>query len=151
MRRITTRKRCKQYGCPNLHNNKNGYCDECNRKYRAKHPGIYKEDGSRIYKNEKPDNRPSSQSRGYTWKWRQFALKYLKSHPICARCGAPARVVDHKTDTARMMMDAYGEFDFNEDNYQPLCYRCNNIKGINEDREKDNDYFMFKSLLSKEK
>ena len=34
----TLRKRCKTYGCPNLHRNPSGYCDECTARYRALHP-----------------------------------------------------------------------------------------------------------------
>ena len=86
------KKRCKQYGCPNLHTNKNGYCDDCNRKWLAKHPEYQKEKAER----EKERNRIPAHKRGYDARWHKFAKAYIQKHPICAICGQPAKVCDHK-------------------------------------------------------
>ena len=146
------RKRCKQWGCPNFHNNRNGYCDECNRKYRAKHPDRYNEDGSKKtdWKTYE-EKRGNFRQRGYDYKWDKFKKRFLLAHPTCAICGAPAQCVDHKTTTARQMMDAYGEFVYNDEDYQALCFRCNTRKGRTTDKESDEEYFRMKDLLSLEK
>lgn len=118
------KKRCKTYGCPNLHHNASGYCDECTAKYRAAHP--------RIEQDEKP-TAPARKEYG-SWKWRKFASDFLRVHPVCEICGAPANVCDHKDMTADMMVDAYGGFDYDPAHYQALCYSCNARKGMREDR-----------------
>ncbi len=137
------RKRCKQWGCPNFNTNRNGYCDECNAKYRAKHPEKYNSDGTRKYE----ENRPSVRARGYDYSWEKFRRRFLSLHPVCAICGAPAQCVDHKTMTARQMMDAFGEFVYNDEDYQALCFRCNTIKGRTADKASDEEYFRMKDLL----
>ena len=142
------RKACKQWGCPNFHYNKNGYCDECNRKYRAKHPDRYNDDGSKKFDAKAYDERRGTrQQRGYDYTWIKFTKKFLASHPDCNICGAPALCVDHKIATAKQMMDAYGEFSYNEDDYQALCYRCNIKKGQTIDKKMDDEYFKMKDLL----
>lgn len=146
------RKRCKQWGCPNFHNNKNGYCDECNRKYRAKHPDRYNEDGSKKTDwKAYEETRATARQRGYNYRWEKFRRAFLLAHPTCAICGEPAQCVDHKTTTARQMMDAYGEFVYSDEDYQALCYRCNTRKGRTTDKESDEEYFRMKNLLSLEK
>ena len=119
----TLRKRCKTYGCPNLHRNPSGYCDECTARYRASHPR---------QETEKPTD--SARKAYGSWKWRKFASDFLRVHPVCEICGAPARVCDHKDMTADMMVDAYGGFDYDPSHYQALCYSCNARKGMREDR-----------------
>ena len=119
----TLRKRCKNFGCPNLHHNASGYCDECTARYRATHPREEKE-------------KPTSSARKYysSWQWRKFAKDFLKEHPVCEICGAPAEVCDHKDMTADMMVDAYGGFDYEPAHYQALCRSCNVRKGTREDK-----------------
>lgn len=129
------KKKCKTFGCPNLHTNTNGYCDECNRKWREKHPIVEK------------DDRPSASRRGYNYKWQKFSRDFLALHPTCAICGAPARVCDHKNMTADMMMDAYGAFDLDPAHYQALCYRCNTRKGAREDKAMRKAYLRDKQYL----
>lgn len=144
-------KRCKTYGCPNLHYNDNGYCDSCYAAFKAKHPQYYDKDGNKLsekaWQKKYDEKRGTASQRGYTYKWRQFARKFLESHPACAMCGAPATVCDHKTDTADMMMDAYGEFDYDDRNYQALCARCNALKGATSDKDKRQEYYEAKRAL----
>ena len=118
------RKKCKTYGCRNLHHNASGYCDECIAKYREAHP--------RTESNEKPTS--PARKEYSSWKWRKFSSDFLRLHPICAICGAPAEVCDHKDMTADMMVDAYGGFDYDPSHYQALCRSCNTRKGTREDR-----------------
>ena len=137
------KKKCISWNCPNLHTNKNGYCNECNAKYRAKHPEKYKKKEGKI-----DAARPNARERGYTDKWTKFAKDFLSRHPICEICHKqPAQVCDHKTATARMMMDANGEFSYNEEDYQALCYACNTAKGRTIDKEMEAQYFFMKDLL----
>lgn len=117
------RKRCKTMGCPNLHSNKNGYCDSCNERWRAAHPRSYKDDG-----------RLSSQERGYDSRWHRFSKRFLADHPICAICGAPSECVDHKDIPADVMMSVYGRFVYEDEHYQALCRACNTRKGRYEDK-----------------
>lgn len=76
----------------------------------------------------KNTTRLSAPERGYDAAWHVFAKKYLIEHKICAMCGRPARVVDHKTIPAKIMLDMYGHFLLDEEYYQPLCFSCNRKK-----------------------
>ncbi len=90
--------------------------------------------GARASVNVRQDSHElTAQQRGYDWKWRTFAKKYLASHPVCARCGQPAEVVDHIIPSD-VWMKAQGRFEYNENYYQPLCQACNKRKGRREDR-----------------
>lgn len=40
--------------------------------------------------------RPSARERGYNARWERERKAFLKQHPTCCRCGAPADTVDHK-------------------------------------------------------
>lgn len=133
---VKLKKRCKTWGCPNLHYNKSGYCDECTAKYRATHPSYYEE------------KRPDAAKRGYNYRWYKFAKDYLREHPVCAICGKPAEVVDHKDVPADVMMDAYGQFDLDPAHYQALCRRCNAVKGVTYDRDARQMYHNDKEFLS---
>ncbi len=127
------KKICRTNGCKNLTTNKNGYCDYCNAKIQAgtRYRRIMTE-GTDL--QEVQSKRPSASERGYDHTWHKFAKNFLLKHPTCARCGKPAQVVDHKTMTARRMIAEYGHFILDETLYQPLCFRCNNLKAKNEDK-----------------
>lgn len=131
------KKRCKTFGCPNLHTNETGYCDKCTAKYRDKHP------------KQDPEGRPSASKRGYDATWHRFAKDYLKAHPTCAICGKPAEVVDHKDQTADMMLDAWGRFDYDPSHYQSLCRSCNVIKGRTADKQLRSAYYSQKAKAEK--
>ena len=126
---------CKTFGCPNVHNNKSGYCDDCTRKT------------ARSF-TDSPDERPSAHARGYDNRWRVFSSKFLETHTVCAICGAPATVTDHRDTPAEIMLDLYGRFDLNPDHYQALCTSCNVRKGA-EDRRKVEEYYAKKSEREK--
>ena len=126
---------CKTFGCPNVHTNKSGYCDECIRR------------AGRAF-SDRADDRPTAHQRGYDAKWRAFSTKYLETHKVCAICGAPATVTDHKSTPAEIMLDLYGRFDLNPDHYQALCTSCNTRKGT-EDRQKVDEYFKKKQAIER--
>lgn len=73
--------------------------------------------------------RPSSSARGYTSTWEKAARAFLKAHPFCRRCGAPATVVDHvkahKGDPALF---------WDRTNWQGLCARDHNSAKQREER-----------------
>lgn len=124
------KKNCKTPGCPNLHTNRGGYCDECMARYAATHPRV-----------ESESRRPSAPERGYDATWRRFARTFLINHPVCAICGAPATCVDHKYTPADVMLEVNGGiFDYDESQYQALCVSCNNRKGRTVDRRRRADY-----------
>lgn len=119
------KKRCKKFGCKNLHTNRNGYCNECNAQFTRERRA-----NGEI---EKPD--------GYSnYKWIKFSKEYLKTHRTCAICGRPATVVDHKSIPASVMLDLWGEFKYEDEYYQALCQKCNIIKGRYTDRQIKKDY-----------
>lgn len=62
---------CPHPGCPNIN------CQEHARPVR------------------RMDTRPSAARRGYDQKWRRIRAMFLKKHPSCVVCGAPATEVDH--------------------------------------------------------
>lgn len=65
--------------------------------------------------------RPNSSERGYNRAWEKARAGFLKHHPFCRRCNAPASVVDHikphKGDS-RLFWD--------KSNWQSLCAPCHN-------------------------
>ena len=131
-------KNCKTPGCPNLHRNKSGYCDECMARYAAAHPE----------KGKPAENRPSAYERGYDSRWRRFARNFLINHPVCAICGAPSVCVDHKNTPADVMLEVNGGvFDYDEREYQALCCACNAEKGKTLDRQRRAKYYADKVRL----
>ncbi len=138
-------RRCKTPYCRNLHHNPSGYCDECSLKqlgdYKARKIALT---GTPMERDE--EERKTACQRGYDRRWREFAKEYLRTHPVCVRCGKPAQVVDHKDIPAQVMMDMDGRFDLDPDHYQALCVRCN-LKKSKEDHEAIREYFEMKKEL----
>lgn len=63
--------------------------------------------------------RPSARARGYDREWEKARADYLLAYPYCARCGAPAALVDHKVkvkDAPHRRLD--------RTNFQSLCQPC---------------------------
>ena len=139
-------RKCKTPYCKNLHHNLSGYCDDCERKLHIEY-GARQIAVSGTPMEREHSERPSAYRRGYDAKWMRFAKEFLREHPVCAICGKPAQVVDHKDVPASVMMDMYGSFDLNPDHYQALCVSCN-LKKQKEDRSKEKQYFAMKSKLT---
>ncbi|MFC2967722.1 HNH endonuclease signature motif containing protein [Acidimangrovimonas pyrenivorans] len=63
--------------------------------------------------------RPSAAQRGYNHEWRKARVEFLRLHPCCAMCGAPADVLDHvKPHRGDMVLF------WDRSNWQPLCKSC---------------------------
>ena len=105
-------KPCKKVGCNNLTNSASGYCPEHEKEVHLK------------YDRE----RGSSAARGYDARWRRYRKYFLAQHPLCARCGGLAEVVDHirphKGDKVLF---------WDPNNHQALCKRCHDRKTYAED------------------
>ena len=93
-----------------------------------KQPPSFKPLHHRTDKQRYKDNnkyRGSTTERGYGWDWQKRRLAYLMDHPVCVRCGYPAKVVDH------VIPKAVGGAD-DESNFQALCLSCHNAKSAKE-------------------
>lgn len=55
-------------------------------------------------------------------RWRRFRTWFLRRHPICVECSAPATQVDH------IIPIANGGAKLDESNCQPLCASCHSKK-----------------------
>jgi len=77
------------------------------------------------------EQRPSARARGYDTKWDKARKTYLVAHPRCARCGAPATVVDHVTPHRGDM-----KLFWQRSNWQPLCTRCHSSTKQSEERRR---------------
>jgi 5-methylcytosine-specific restriction protein A len=67
-------------------------------------------------KAEADARRPTAGARGYGSKWRTARAEFLRLHPTCAMCSAPATVVDH-------IIPHRGDLSlfWRRSNWQPLC------------------------------
>jgi len=108
---------CRAPGCSCLTSDHSGYCDSHNRQSR------------RIQDTE----RGSAAERGYTYRWQQSRLQYLRNHPLCVECEREGKVeaavvVDH-------IKAHRGDYDlfWDESNWQSLCKYHHDIKTAKED------------------
>ena len=72
--------------------------------------------------------RPSATQRGYDYRWRVRAKRFLRLNPLCAMCAKRSRttiatavdhVVPHKGDQVLF---------WSEDNWQGLCSACHSSR-----------------------
>ena len=63
--------------------------------------------------------------RGYGRAWMKIRRAYLATHPECAKCGAPAKQVDHVTPLREGGTHLWT-------NLQSLCLRCHAVKSKRE-------------------
>jgi 5-methylcytosine-specific restriction protein A len=103
---------CRYPGCPNLTDDRSGYCWDHLKKTRQQ------------YDNQ----RGTSTQRGYDARWRKYRAMYLAEHPLCKEClkknmVVEATVVDH-------IIPHRGDYNLFWDpkNHQPLCETSHNIK-----------------------
>lgn len=75
------------------------------------------------------EQRPSARERGYDTKWDKARAAYLAKHPTCAKCGAPATVVDHIVPH-RGDMKVF----WDRTRWQPLCVSCHSSTKQREER-----------------
>lgn len=65
--------------------------------------------------------RGTAAQRGYGARWQRLRKLYIRKHPVCVECGAPATDVDH------IVPRRCGGSD-DESNLQALCATCHNRK-----------------------
>jgi 5-methylcytosine-specific restriction protein A len=96
---ISPNKPCRAYRC-RAYQTANGYC--------ADHQHLA----------ERIDRRLPASQRGYDRTWSKFRAMYLRQHPICQRCGTPAKVVHHINPLDK------GGAKYDETNLMALCWDC---------------------------
>ena len=115
-------KPCAHPGCPKLVPHGRKYCDTHN----AQHKG--------------GEDRPYAYERGYDSRWRKARRRYLDAHPLCTECLKAGRytratvvdhIVPHRGDQ-KLFWD--------ENNWQPLCKECHDLKTGTEDSRPEYRY-----------
>ena len=114
---------CKKPGCKNLADYPNKYCEH-HRQLEVPEAGrflggeydAYKAAWAYLYKDT---------------RWTKISREFLRANPVCCRCGAPATVVDH-------IIPHRGdeELFWDSNNLQPLCFKCHQLKTLEEFRER---------------
>lgn len=112
-------KPCAHPGCPELVRG-TPYCQ----RHRVLHKSRIKADRRHYDKA-----RGTAAQRGYDGRWQKARQWFLRRHPVCARCGQPATVVDHIKPHR-----GDKELFWDTSNWQPLCKRCHDKKTASEDR-----------------
>lgn len=107
-----TRVPCKWPLCPALVQPGEGYC--------AKH----KSSNTKLtYQQRRADPVRAQFDRFYsTGAWGRARLMYLRSHPLCIRCGQAGTLVDH------IVPRRAGGGSLDEANFQTLCDGCHRLK-----------------------
>jgi 5-methylcytosine-specific restriction protein A len=72
--------------------------------------------------------RGNSTQRGYTYRWQQVRLRFLREHPLCVACEAEGKIgvateVDHIIPHRGNMA-----LFWKPDNWQPLCKPHHSVK-----------------------
>ncbi len=70
----------------------------------------------------------SDATHGYGYQWTKIRRAFLRANPSCARCGAKAVQVDHKTPRREGGTHAW-------ENLQSLCLKCHQAKSKRERRD----------------
>lgn len=129
-----TKKLCKRCA-RNTTSNPKGFCDECTSLYEKRKAVLEKH------------NRIPAHRKGYDGRWHKFSKNFLRNNPVCASCGAPATVTDHKIPI-QVMMDVWGENVLEDEYYLPLCTSCNAKKYFDHDKQVIEDYFKKKEEMT---
>lgn len=112
------RRPCAKPGCGKLSNGT--YCEE-----HTKQKQVVQKQERIKYDNE----RGTSASRGYNYRWQKYSAQYRVNNPLCVMCLKvgkliPAQCVDHiiavESKDDPLFWDA--------SNHQSLCNTCHNIK-----------------------
>ena len=108
--------------------------------YGDKFCEVHREKGEARDKNAQRDRqravdarRGSAASRGYSYKWRIVAKRFLQKHPYCIECYRQGRIRP-ATDVDHIKPHKGNHFlMWNEENLQPLCHECHSRKTARED------------------
>lgn len=78
-------------------------------------------------------SRKDATQRGYTYKWKKEAKKFLAQHPLCAECEKQGRLT-LATDVDHIKPHCGNQKLFwDKSNWQPLCHSCHSRKTAQED------------------
>ncbi|GEP09272.1 hypothetical protein MGN01_11170 [Methylobacterium gnaphalii] len=77
--------------------------------------------------------RPNARARGYSSAWDKARAGFLRSHPNCARCPAPASVVHHRRPHRGNQV-----LFWDRTNWEALCKPCHDGPA---QREEQRGYF----------
>ena len=80
---------------------------------------------ARELRREYDKDRPSAAQRGYDRKWRRIRAQFLRHHPYCSECGAPATDVDHIVPLRKGGTNEWA-------NLQSFCHRHHSAKTMRE-------------------
>lgn len=80
-----------------------------------------------------PLQRASSNARGYNYRWRKLALRFLRNNPLCAACQAQGRVTASQAVDHRVPHKGDQKLFWDESNFQALCHECHGAKTAKED------------------
>ena len=80
---------------------------------------------ARDIRREYDKDRPNAAQRGYDRAWRGIRASYLREHPYCSECNAPATDVDHIVPREQGGSDEWA-------NLQALCHRHHSAKTMRE-------------------
>lgn len=104
-------------------------CTRCNTVVPANQECTCQRQAKRERGKRHDANRPTASQRGYNSRWRKASKAFLAMFPTCAKCPAPATLVDHikphKGDTALF---------WDQRNWQPLCTTCHSKHKQREER-----------------
>lgn len=118
------RKPCKHPGCPQLVSN-GAYCGQHEKK---------KAEAVKIERKKYDNERGTSHSRGYDYRWQKYSKQYRIDHPLCEICLKTnivelSECVDHIIPVA----DKDDPLFWEPTNHQALSKRCHDIKTASED------------------
>ena len=82
-------------------------------------------DGEHCPTHGRPSTQPSAGKRGYGAQWRRLRVQYLRAHPRCFDCGAPALIPDHLDGKGPS-----GPRGMDWSNLEPCCRTCHNRRGL---------------------
>lgn len=109
------KKFCRKHGCKNLV--EEGWC-EAHQSSQASYD----------------INRGTATSRGYTYKWTQYSIKYRKRNPLCVTClKAGLIVVSGHVDHIIAVKGPNDPLFWEPKNHQALCHGCHSRKTVKED------------------
>jgi len=64
-----------------------------------------------------------------SWRWKKARSAFLKQHPDCVDCGAPAKIVDHTAGHS----DHWEVLFWYQELWQPVCKPCHSKRTIHRD------------------
>lgn len=79
------------------------------------------------------ENRNRSRDEYHTARWTRESRLFREANPLCARCKEKGLLVPSQVTDHIIPIEIHNDF-WDKKNWQPLCTKCNIIKG-NEDKK----------------